>query len=302
MTSREAITKIQNVLCPTDLSPKSQKTVGFAARTAAVLGAQLTVCNCATETWIYHGNRIPKFRVAEIKDEINGQVKKCRNPDSELRWEIHVSEGVNDPAREILRLSQITDADLLVLKARPGVMSALHLGSIVERVVAGAACPILMMPSRFLEKRDPVTDKLSFHRILFDYDFSQATDDLFHIANALTDSFEADLHVLSVLEPPAFTPLSKSSVSESGVLLQTTVERKLNRAIRSIRGAPADVPTTISWGDHADTILRYAETHEIDLICTTLSRPARYFEKIYKFYFGRLLMRAKCPILVKQSI
>jgi hypothetical protein len=57
----------------------------------------------------------------------------------------------------------------------------------------------------------------------------------------------------------------------------------------------------VEWGRHAETVLRYAKTHHIDLICTALAPPHFYFEKLYSAYLGSLLKSATCPILVKQS-
>ena len=62
-----------------------------------------------------------------------------------------------------------------------------------------------------------------------------------------------------------------------------------------------EVPTAVEWGRHAETVLKRAKDHDVDLICTALHQPHFYFEKLYSTYLGSLLQSAQCPILVKQS-
>jgi len=150
--------------------------------------------------------------------------------------------------------------------------------------------------------RDPVVDSLEFRRILFDYNFSEATDDLFRVANTLTRNYHADLRVLSVIEPLAFASTEAAPLAFSRTSVQTMVRGKLNDALLAEGKSVMDVPAAVEWGRHAETVLRYAKTHRIDLLCTTLAPPHFYFEKLYSAYLGSLLKSAVCPILVKQSL
>jgi nucleotide-binding universal stress UspA family protein len=189
------------------------------------------------------------------------------------------------------------------MKARPGISSALHFGSIVERVINDVRCPVLLFPAAFLAENDPAFDKLNFRRILFDYDFSQATDELFHITKAITRDYGADLHVLSVLEPPIVFGADLAQIETSKTHLKNAVRDRLSSAIRHEGISLADVPATVEWGSHVDKVLDYARDHEIDLICTALPAPNYFLEKkIYRLYLGQLLASATCPILVKQCV
>jgi nucleotide-binding universal stress UspA family protein len=293
--------KIQHVLCPSDLSEKSQKALGFAARLAETLDARLTACHCAPANWFTQENRLPEEARAKIKDQIKKRVAECQGKSSRLRWQSLVIENSFDPARDLLALACEADVDLIVLKARPGVLSAFRFGSIVERMVESAPCPILILPSSFLADRDPKSDMLEFHRILFDYDFSEATDELFRVANTLSRDYHADLHVLSVLQPPTHASTEAAPVPFSRTRVQTLVRGRLDEALQAEGKSVMNVPTAVEWGRHAETVLAYAKTHQIDLICTALAPPHFYFEKLYSSYLGSLLKSATCPILVKQA-
>ena len=181
-----------------------------------------------------------------------------------------VIENSFEPARDILNAINEADVDLVVMKARPGVLSALHFGSIVERVVSGD-CPVLLFPSNYSAGREPGNDELEFRRILFDYDFSFATDRLLKTVNAMTQGYRAELHLLSVLEPPLSRRIEPAAAGGSSTVLQAAVREKLSGAIRDNGPIPGSVRPAVEWGDRAETVLRYARDNSIDLICTTLA-------------------------------
>lgn len=295
-------TKINHVLCPSDLSGKSQKALGFAARLSETMNAELTACYCAPAHWLTKEDPLPGKELERIKEAIKDQIVECECEASKLRWRSVVIEKSFDAAKDILTLAREATADLIVMKARPSVLSAFRFGSIVERIVEDAPCPTLLLPSRFLAERDPAAGDLQFRRILFDYDFSEATDQLFRVANTLTQNYHAELHVLSVIGPLAPAWTEAAPVSSSRTRAQTVIRAKLSDALHAEGKSLMEVPTAVEWGQHAETVLSYAKEHDIDLICTTLAPPHFYFEKLYSAYLGSLLKSAGCPILVKQSM
>jgi nucleotide-binding universal stress UspA family protein len=294
--------KIQNILCPTDLSGRSQRALGFATRLAEALNATLTACHCAPANWFTQEFRLPAEEMARIKELIKGEVVDCERESSKLTWRSVVIENSFDPSRDILELAREGDADLIVMKARPSVLSAFRFGSIVERIIEGSNCPILLLPSRFLTNRDPKVDTMQFRRVLFDYDFTESNDQLFRVANTLTRDYQAELHMLSVLEPFGYGLTEEAVVFSSRTSVQTIVRRRIDDVLRKEGKSVREVPTAVEWGHHAETVLGYAKAHEIDLICTTLDPPNFYFEKLYSSYLGSLLKSADCPMLVKQSM
>jgi nucleotide-binding universal stress UspA family protein len=301
MTASKPQASIRNVLCPSDLSERSQKTLGFAARLSEKLKACLTACHCAPANWFTQENRLPEESREQIKDAIRDRIARCQGETSGLTWRSFLIENSFDPARDILSLAREADIDLIVMKARPGVLSAFRFGSIVERIVEDAPCPVLLLPSRFLAEVDPATDEIEFRRILFDYDFSASTDVLFRTANALARDYRADLQVLSVLEPSYSASTEAAAIPSSRTRVQAMVRGELTEALRSEGKLVTDVTTAVEWGRHAESVLSYAEAHDVDLICTALAPPHFYFEKLYSAYLGKLLNSAPCPILVKQS-
>jgi nucleotide-binding universal stress UspA family protein len=279
------------------LSDRSQETLRFAVQLAEASRSRLSAFHAIAKKWLDTSIENISEIERDVEVEILNAVDRERNP---VEFDVIVSRS-SDPASEIIRLSRSLRADLIVMKARPGVLSALHFGSIVERVTSRAACPVMLLPSRFLAAHDPSEARLRFRKVLFDYDFSQATDELFRLANALARNFDSELHLLSVLEPP-HSDMQVSSFDHSRSLLETAIQGRLCSASQDLGRSAVDIQTTIEWGPHADRILKYAQMHEIDLVCTALPAPSYSLERIYRKYFGQLLAAARCPILVKQCV
>lgn len=292
--------KIGNILCPTDLSPRSQLTLGFAANLASRLSARLTAIHCTANTWLGRHGHLSETDVSEINGTIDSGARfGLPHFHDDLELETVIIDGTSEPEKDIVRAAEEINADLIIMKARPSVFSALHYGSIVERVASTAPCPVLVLPSRFLEIWDDEICHFSFEEILFDYDFSDATHKLLPLAVGLTEGLHANMHLLSVLEPPpAPVEAEMAYAGMSRNTLMSATSEKLNRVISAAGTTALHEPAVVEWGSHADTVLKYAAKHEIDLICTTLMPPQFYLDKIYCAYLGKLLSKARCPILL----
>jgi hypothetical protein len=159
----------------------------------------------------------------------------------------------------------------------------------------------LILPTRFLEDHSNEED-IEFKEVLFDYDFSEATDQLFPVAMALTEGYHANLHLLSVLEPPKAEAIETRQTASSRDMLLNATQQKLDRLVLSEAGNTSHSSASVTWGKHANSILKYVDDNDIDLICTTLSPAYFYYDKLYCAYLGQLLQSAKCPILALRAV
>ncbi len=286
--------QIGRILSPSDLSPRSRRVIEMSAQIAARLGAALTACHCVPAKWFTTENLLPEDELEVIRRGLTDSFEPHR-PGDERRWQAAVIQNSFDPAHDIVALAKELSAEMIVLNARPGHWSAFRYGSLVERIVLDAHCPVLLFPAKYLDARFDDRDTPSFDRILFDFDFSASPGPFFHVANTFAKKFGSDLHMLSVFEPSAggrieFTQ-SRRMVKEAAI------ERMNDAASLEIDGSQAIVPA-IEWGRHAESVIRYSDDHSIDLIFTSLPRPHYYFDKLYSAYLGDLLAAARCPVMV----
>jgi len=119
--------QLRRILLPIDHKPNAQEAVTRAVRAAEALGDE------SIEIVVLHvnGGDLPRFN---------------RPPSPACSWKETRGEG--DVAAAILGAAQ-QDADLIIMatEGRQGMVDALR-GSVTERVVRGAPCPVLAVPAR----------------------------------------------------------------------------------------------------------------------------------------------------------
>jgi len=123
--SMDGIIRLRRILLPVDHQPDAQDAVIRAVRAAEALGDE------AVEIVTLHvnGGALPQF----IRLESQACVWK------ELQREGDVAAAILDAAREV-------DLIVMATEGRHGVIDALR-GSVTERVVHGAPCPVLAVPA-----------------------------------------------------------------------------------------------------------------------------------------------------------
>ena len=127
IVSVDGIIQLRRILLPVDHQPSPQEAAIRAVRTAEAFG------DAAVEIAILHVN--------------GGDLPRFARPSSQAcTWkEIH---GEGDVAAAILGAA-LKDVDLIIMatEGRQGMVDALR-GSVTERVVRGAPCPVLAVPAR----------------------------------------------------------------------------------------------------------------------------------------------------------
>jgi nucleotide-binding universal stress UspA family protein len=145
----------QRVVVTTDFSDLGDQAIAHAFRVAADHGAEVVLCHVIetmpTPNPLYaHYYSTDLFR-PEIRREVEQQAHRAlleRVPKEGALGAVRHREVVveGDPVAEIRRVAREEKADLLVIAThgRAGVKHFL-LGSVVERVIRGAECPVLVV-------------------------------------------------------------------------------------------------------------------------------------------------------------
>lgn len=300
MGEKAQLPKIKHVLCPSDLTERSQAVVGFGARVAEKVGAKFTACHCVPAAWFSTENRLTDEQARAMTDSMTSAISAGVGIETSVDWRCSIIENSFNPANDILETAKATGVDLIVLKARPGFISAFRFGSIVERIVSSAECPVMLVPSKVLPELEGGRSGREFGKILFDYNIWDTTSKLFHFASSLAESYGSDLHMLSVQEKPSRSAPEIAPTGFSGGVLAEITRKRIEDVLKAEGRTSDEVSTTIASGQHAEAVLRYAETENIDLICTVLPPPHYLLERIYSAYLGSLLNSAHCPILAEQ--
>lgn len=150
--------KLQRILFPTDFSPLSEKAMAYARSFAESFRAELHVLHVVDEAyqyWMAMGPSSlpigppPEEMISASRIELEKYVKANL---SELGSRVSSEVILGRPFVEIVRYARDKNIDLIVLGTHGrGALSHVLLGSVAERVVRKAPCPVLTI-------RDPQHD------------------------------------------------------------------------------------------------------------------------------------------------
>jgi len=143
---------IKNILYPTDFSDRSEKAFQLACALARDYEARLIILHVAEPpAFITHGEMARALdHMDGYKEELKDKLRELQAPDCTVVVARSLQQG--DPAAEILRSAEETNADLIVMgtHGRTGLRRLL-MGSVAEQVVRRAGCPVLTVKTPFAE-------------------------------------------------------------------------------------------------------------------------------------------------------
>ncbi|HET7505224.1 MAG TPA: universal stress protein [Kofleriaceae bacterium] len=149
--SRDAGKPFVHVLCPVDFSPCSREAVDLAAAVAAPGGAGITLLH-VIELPVSYSGEPPVAGFAEDLDRASARLLEqwARELTAKVSVPVTTRSRIGSPGAQILAVLDADPTfDLVVMGShgRTGIRRML-LGSVAEKVVRHAACPVLVTHSR----------------------------------------------------------------------------------------------------------------------------------------------------------
>ncbi|NJN53345.1 MAG: universal stress protein [Anaerolineae bacterium] len=204
-----------------------------------------------------------------------------------------------DPASRILDTAVDEKADLIVMSTHgySGVTRWV-LGSVAEKVMRHASCPVLVIRSQ-----TPI------HQVLITLDGSPLAEASLLGGLAVAQALGADVTLLGVennAEVVDAKQVLELNRGEPGLgeryrqsLYQGT-EEYLANIQRQYRRDDLVVDTAVRYGKPAPTILTYAETHHIDLIVMSTHGRSGLARWRYGSVTEKVLRSANCAMLISR--
>ena len=293
--------QMKNILCATDFSDFSNHTIPYGIALAKEFEARLYICHVIdlSSIAIYgefqlnpidQQNRIRK-QAAEQLDQIIGK--------QPVKWEPLISVG--HTADEISRLVEEKEIDLVIAatRGRSG-LKRLILGSVTERLMRVLACPLLVVHSPEHQFVNPINQEIRLKKILVGCDFSPDSDLAFQQALSLAQEFEADLHLVHVIEPTVSTELLKPDKELSTEIQQGLHQRFTEKLIAMV---PEDArnwctpETRILEGQPYEALVQYAKTHAMDMIVLGVRGHGLVKTLFLGSTTDRVVRQSACPVL-----
>ena len=193
---------ISRILCPVDFSDFSRHALDYAAGIARWYEARITALHVVppiTSMLPVAGEGLypPLVFRPEDLDQFRKELESFVRASGIEALDTEVAQG--SVPREIARFARELPADLLVMGShgRSG-FERLMLGSVTEKLLRNAPCPVLTVPAR---ASAAVPVNALFSRVLCAVDFSPASLHAIALAQAVAGEAAAQLCVLHVLEP-----------------------------------------------------------------------------------------------------
>lgn len=150
---------IRTILFPTDFSECSCQAFDLARMVVQEHGARLVVLHVQQRLglMVVYSDVFARLPPAEYRDWLWKILRRFQVPNAAAPVEYRLVEG--DPAREILAVAAEADCDLIVMgtHGRSG-LERLLLGSVSERVLRKARCPVVMMKLPSHGRRSPTSN------------------------------------------------------------------------------------------------------------------------------------------------
>ena len=294
---------IQRILCPIDFSEFSRRALDHAVSIAKWYDAALTVLHVVAPVVppspTDDASLWPAIALTadDLKQFEAAAADFVRMEVGDVPITVTVRQG--SIVGEIVELAETWSADLLVVgtHGRSG-FDRLMLGSVAERVLRKAACPVLTVPRRI---PDVVRTDGLFKRILCTVDFSPSSMKALSYATALAEEADAKLTMMHVVEHNVFEPAALAGIelSDDGGI-QAAALRRLHEAVASDVRTYADVDEIAVVGKPYREILRRADENRAELIVL-----GAHGGGVGAIAFGsttdHVVRQARCPVLTLKA-
>jgi nucleotide-binding universal stress UspA family protein len=288
---------LTHILCPTDFSEVSAAAEGVATALARHYEATLHLLHVDPPTPLLspYGEMPVDVRLFEdqrVQAEQDLATARDRARAAGVAADAEVRGG--HPVREILALADDLPADLIVLGTHGrGGVEHLLLGSVAEKVMRKASCPVMIVPASAAGHSGA-----RFSRILCPVDGSASSADAVAYAVSLARETDGRLILLSVVEiVPTSGEFGGLDGDEYRRLGTTHAKTLLQEAVPADVREWCTVEEVIATGKASDRILATAATHDADVVVMGVRGRGAIDLMAFGSTTNEVIRRATCPVL-----
>lgn len=293
--------EFKQILCPVDFSDSSLGALAHAAALAKWYEAQLTVLHV-----------VPTFEAVQVRGILGETAYVPQMSREELTERMRQSLGIDtvspgarllaesgDTPRTIVDHALSTKTDLIVMGShgRRG-FERLLLGSVAERVLRDAPCPVLTVPPQ--GEPGAATDGVTFKRIVCPMDFSPSAMQAFGFALNLARQADGRVTLLHVIEWVAEEEPRTSAhfnVPEYRRYMVADAEDRLRQLVADESRTWVDIDNIIVLGRAHREILRAAAAKPADLIVMGAQGRGGVGLALFGSTTQEVLRGSTCPVL-----
>ena len=217
----------------------------------------------------------------------------------------HLLEGM--PAEQIIKFAVDSHADLLITGTDgwTGVNRLLK-GSVAERVVCQAPCPVLTIRSQeemnieSAKASEMATPSVPKH-ILVPVDFSDCSLDAFEYATQIAKWFDASVTLLHALEPLSYSLDFNLTHPIEAKQLRQSIETRFSELADILKKDGLSADYQVGDKPAVDTILRTSTDTQADLLVLGTHGRRGLSRILMGSVTASVLRRSSCPVLTVKS-
>jgi nucleotide-binding universal stress UspA family protein len=298
---------IRRILCPVDFSEHSRRALDHALAIAKWYDSAVTVLHVSplmpVAAYAPMSGMPPYVGLtADARHALMRSLEEfAAGGQASVPVEFEIAEG--HAAAVILARAGEISADLLVLgtHGRSG-FERWVLGSVTEKVLRKALCPVLTVPTRVTHA---AAEPVVLRHIVCAVDFSECSMHALDYAISLAEEAHASLTVVHVIELPPDIPrevhetvmLGPRDRREYIALAEEEGRARLTDAVPDRVRALLTVDTALGAGTPYREILRVAAEHSADLIAVGVHGRGAIDRMLFGSTTQHLVRQAACPVL-----
>jgi nucleotide-binding universal stress UspA family protein len=306
--------EIRRILCPIDFSDYARHALDHALAIARWYNSTITVMHVFSAAPVAaYAPGSPGVQSIALtradRDQLLVEMKRFVETECAPGSPIEPMIREGHAATEILSEAAELHADLLVMgtHGRSG-FERLLLGSITEKVLRKAGCPVLTVPRRHPDAV-PATPVL-FRQILCPVDFSDCSMRALTYATSLAREAHARLRVLHVMTygleatPDMYDTVitdDRLSLADYRRRREEDARQRLQEAVPESAAAHASMDTMVSSGKPSREILRIASEQHSDLIVLGVQGRGAADLMFLGSTTNHVVRAATCPVLTLRS-
>ena len=289
--------EIRRILCPVDFSAFSVRAYRHALSLAQRYQAELLVL-CIVEPWRHpcSGFIVSAGHFAEFFEQL------FHNAETQLQEFVTTHADNNTPSQCIVQEGMASDCildfaearktDLIVMgtHGRRG-FDRLMLGSVTERVMRKASCPVLIIhkPSHDLTGSVNEQHPVHFNRILFCTDFSENSKHALAYAFSLSARYSTELILLHVLENIPGSVTIDRAIAAATDQLDRLIPSDMRESVRN--------KAMVRVGKPYEQIIQLALESQTDIVVMAVCSRNVMDLAVFGSTTHRVIRLGPCPVL-----
>ena len=288
--------KIERILCPTDFSDFSERAYDYGLSLARHYKAELYLLHVVRPVIIGY----PEYAIPDSVNEFYGELREHAedqlrefakvHAEGDVQAIVAVEEGV--VTESILDFARENSIDMIVMgtHGRRG-FQRLTLGSVTERVLRRAGCPVLAVrrPAHDFVAPGSKGEPVHLSKILLCSDFSECSDKALEYGLSLAMEYQSELLLVHVLEH--VLPPDQRETENARVI--HLLEGKVPKETRSL----CKIRPIVRAGKAYEEIIKLAEEEQADLIVVGVRGRNVLDLALFGSTTHRVLQLGPCPVL-----